>query len=68
MWLTSRDIWKNMIINGGHFEIQNGGISKWIIITDIVSLKSLVSQTYVLAPFLIFYGAHTLRYEQNCIN
>ena len=59
---------KNMIINGGHFEIQNGGISTWIIITEIVSLKSLVSQTYVLAPFLIFYGAHKLRYMNKCIN
>ena len=57
-----------MIINGGHFENQKGGISKWIIITEIVPLKSLVSQTYVLAPFLIFYSAHTLRYMNKCIN
>ena len=58
---SSRYIWKYTVIDGGHFEIQNGGITTWMNITAVVSLKSLVSQTYI-GSILVFYGIQKSRY------
>ena len=46
-------------------KIKMGGISKWVIITEIVSLKSLVSQTYVFGTiFNLLQCSHVNIYEQ----
>ena len=59
---TSPDRRQNIIRNGGHFEIQNGGQSKFTTSKTTVLMESLVSQTWIMTPFLLIYSVHNSRY------
>jgi hypothetical protein len=52
---------------GGHFEIQDCGQTKLATTNIMVLMESLMSQTWVLPPFLIFYVAHKPRYRAKYI-
>ena len=55
------------IIYSGHFEIQDGGLTKLATTKTMALMDSQTSKTWVLLPFLIFYRDQNPRYRQNIV-